>query len=193
MSLEDDLMCAARNADSARRRTILSTERLVLTTWTPGDLDELNFLHTDPETMRYIRHGRPESREETQDLLESYLREKVDPGWNKWRLANHSGRLVGRAGFGWNGQDRELTYTIRRDLRGQGLASEIALALVPWHRDNPRAQTGPRLVALAVNENYPSLRVLDKAGLRFVNDVDYEDVSCARYELPIQRTATALK
>ena len=178
-------MHAASNADPARRRIILSTERIVLTTWTPGDLDDLNFLHTDPETMRYIRHGRPESREETRDLLEAYLREQVDRGWTKWRLADHCGELIGRAGFGWNGQERELAYTIRRDLWGQGLATEIAAALVQWHRDHPGAEPAPRLGALAVNENYPSLRVLHKAGLRFVNDVDYEGVRCARYELPI--------
>ncbi len=145
----------ASNADSVQRLIILSTERLVLTTWAPMDMDELHLLHSDAETMRCIRHGRPESCDETRELLDSYLQEQVDPGWTKWRLADQSGDLVGRAGFGRNGPDREPAHTIRRELWGLGLASEIVPALVQWHRGNPCAEPAPRLLALAVNENYP--------------------------------------
>ena len=42
--------------------------------------------------------------------------EQVDPGWTKWRITDQRGRLVGRAGFGGHPRDRELGYTIRRDM-----------------------------------------------------------------------------
>jgi ribosomal-protein-alanine N-acetyltransferase len=167
-----------------QRRTVLSTQRLTLTTWVEQDLDELALLHSDPETMRYVRLGRPESREETRDLLASYLREQVDPGWTKWRIADQRGRLVGRAGFGGHSRDRELGYTIRHDMWGQGIASEIAPALVRWHREHNGTVPRMRLLAYVTLENLPSRRVLEKAGLAFTGYAEHNRMNCAIYELP---------
>ncbi len=40
------------------RRVVLTTTRTVLTTWLDGDADALADLHSDPETMRFVRNGR---------------------------------------------------------------------------------------------------------------------------------------
>lgn len=167
-----------------QRRTVLSTQRLTLTTWAEEDLGELALLHSDPETMCYVRFGRPESREESRDLLASYLREQADRGWTKWRVADQRSRLVGRAGFGGHGRDRELGYTIRRDMWGQGVASEIAPALVRWHREHNGTAPQMRLLAYAALENLPSRRVLEKAGLVFTGYAEHNGMNCAVYELP---------
>jgi [ribosomal protein S5]-alanine N-acetyltransferase len=167
-----------------QRWTVLSTRRLTLTTWVEEDLGELALLHSDPETMRYVRLGRPESREESRDLLASYLREQADRGWTKWRVADQHGRLAGRAGFGGHGPDRELGYTIRRDMWGQGMASEIAQALVRWHRGHNGTVPRMRLLAYAAVENLPSRRVLEKAGLVSTGHAEHNGMNCAVYELP---------
>lgn len=166
-----------------QRRTVLSTQRLTLTTWVEEDLDDLALLHSDPETMRYVRSGRPESRDESRDLLASYLREQVDPGWTKWRVTDRHGWMVGRAGFGGHGRDRELGYTIRRDMWGQGMASEIAQALVRWHRKRNGSGQRVRLLAYVAVENLPSRRVLEKAGLVSTGYAGHNGMNCAVYEL----------
>ncbi len=167
------------------RGTVLSTARLAVTTWLPGDVDDLHSLHSDPLTMRYVRNGRPESRAETEDLIQRYLREQVDRGWTKWRVADHAGHLVGRAGFGPHDDgDRELGYTIRRELWGRGLATEVAAALVEWHRDHAGGTPGPRLWAYAATANMPSRRVLEKVGFSAAVDVVHHGVPCALYLLP---------
>jgi len=166
-----------------RRQTVLSTLRFTLTTWAEEDLEDLALLHSDPETMRYIRSGRPESRGETRDLLASYLREQVDPGWTKWRLTDQRGRMVGRAGFGGHGRDRELGYTISRDIWGQGVASEIAQALVRWHRDHNGTGQGARLLAYVAVENVASKKVLEKAGLVPAGYAKHNGMDCVIYEL----------
>jgi len=165
---------------------VLSTPRLTLTTWVEEDLDELSLLHSDPATMRYVRRGRPESREESRALLGLYLREQAARGWTKWRVADENGRLASRAGFGAYGQDRELGYMIRRDMWGQGLASEIAQALVRWHREHNDTEPPMRLLAYAVQENLPSRRVLEKAGLVLTGCADHNGRECAVYELPAE-------
>ncbi len=134
--------------------------------------------------MRYVRHGRPETRDETKDLLARYIREQATSGYTKWRLAGHHGELIGRAGFGARGDDRELGYTIRRDLWGCGLATEAAAALVQWHQDDNGAERQAQLWALAAIENTPSRRILEKLGFAFARDTDEDGVPCALYLLP---------
>jgi len=84
------------------------TTRLVLTAWTRAEAAELHQVHSDPATMRYVRSGRPETLDETENLIDSYMREQSERGWTKWRLADLRGRIVGRAGFGPHDDGREL-------------------------------------------------------------------------------------
>jgi ribosomal-protein-alanine N-acetyltransferase len=163
------------------RTTILTTPRLVLTTWEPEDVNDLLTVHSDPMTMRFVRHGRPETKDETADLIAIYRAEQAQRGWTKWRLADHLGHLLGRAGFGEHGQDRELGYTLKRDRWGQGLASEIAVALVEWHRERAAVNT---LCAYAATENTPSCRVLEKAGFVRSSAVDHHNTMCHLYRIP---------
>jgi RimJ/RimL family protein N-acetyltransferase len=84
-----------------------------------------------------------------------------EDGWTKWRLADHQGRLVGRAGFGGTNSSRELSYTIRRELWGRGLATEIARALAKWHSESA---PGIPLRAFVEVGNDASVKVLENAG-----------------------------
>ena len=164
----------------AGRSIVLRTDRLTLTTWLPSDLDDLHAMHSDPETMRYVRHGRPDTFEESAALLERYLTEQSGRGWSRWRVVDGSGRFVGRAGFGGEEERRELGYTLAREAWGRGLATEVALALVRWHREHaPRAD----LRAYAALENAPSRRVLEKAGFVEVGSEEYHGMRCGLFRL----------
>jgi RimJ/RimL family protein N-acetyltransferase len=154
------------------RRIILQTARLSVTRWLPADVDELNRLHSNPATMAFIG-GRPENRYESGVRLDKYLDEQATRGWTKWRLEDTGGRMIGRAGFGAYAEDRELGYTITQERWGQGLATEVATALVGWHVANPasRSSDSPgtmRLWGYAAIENVASIRVLTKSGLHLV-------------------------
>ncbi len=70
-------------------------------------------------------------------------------------------------------------YTLRRDLWGLGLATEVATGLVDWHHGNSDAE----LWALAAIENLASRRVLDKVGFGYMSDADHNDTPCAPYRL----------
>ena len=159
----------------AQRNVILTTSRLVLTSWLDTDVDALLEVHSDPATMTYVRSGRPETRAETEQLVEQYIAEHAIRGWTKWRLADHDGRLLGRAGFGGQDDDRGLSYLIRRTHWGQGLATEIAEALVEWHLDHA---AGAQLHALVAVGNDASARVLEKVGFDEVGTKDYAGTRC---------------
>ena len=67
---------------------------------------------------------------------------------------------------------------------GQGIASEIAPALVRWHREHNGTVPRMRLLAYVTLENLPSRRVLEKAGLAFTGYAKHNRMNCAIYELP---------
>lgn len=158
-----------------KRDVVLATHRLVLTSWLPGDVDALLEVHSDPETMTFVRHGRPESREETAQLIEHYIAEHAARGWTKWRLADTDGGLVGRAGFGGGDDARQISFAIRRSHWGLGLVTEIAEALVGWHQSH--AGIVP-LRAIAAMGNGASARVLKKVGFHQVGTEDFDGTAC---------------
>src|SRR6476646_6103356 len=119
------------------RQTILSTERVRLTTWLPSDLQDLAELHADPVTMRFIGHGRPETMDEARSRIVEYRSEQGQRGWTKWRVEGNDGGMIGRAGFGESDAGRELAYALRPDQWNRGLATEIAEDLVRWHVEHP--------------------------------------------------------
>jgi [ribosomal protein S5]-alanine N-acetyltransferase len=160
------------------RAVILQTDRLTVTTWLPGDLDDLNHLHSDPVTMAFIG-GRPETLDDSSARLTRYLQEQATRGWTKWRVENQHGRMIGRAGFGAYAGDRELGYTLDQSVWGHGLATEVAIALTRWHTANPASRSPdghePRqLWAYAAVDHTASVRVLTKAGLRFVGTREHD-------------------
>jgi RimJ/RimL family protein N-acetyltransferase len=132
--------------------TRLQTERLVVTTWLTRDVDELFAVHSDEETMRFVRQGRSETQAETADLVDQYVDEQTANGFTKWRLTDLQGHLIGRAGFGTHQgiEGRELAYTIRRDRWGQRLATEVGCRRRSNLRPKRRPKTMPPLVLFSL-------------------------------------------
>lgn len=149
------------------RDLILTTARLTVTTWLPRDVEELIVLHSDAVVMSQMITG-TETRGQTRARIDQWIEEQCTRGWAKWRVSNRSGNLLGRAGFGMYHRtgDREIGYLLRRDAWGQGLATELAAALVEWHRQHPDPTISTRLRGYAYDTNVASQRVLLKAGFR---------------------------
>lgn len=162
------------------RTDILRTSRLIVTTWLERDVDDLLVVHADAQTMRFVRQGRPETREETARLVDQYIAEYAATGVTKWRLADLDEHLVGRAGFGAHRDGRELGYTIRRDRWGQGLASEIGAALVTWHLSHTADIS---LYAYVAVDNPASRRVVQKIGFESIGREDHSGVLCELFQL----------
>lgn len=157
------------------RHVILRTPRLVLTTWTLDDVDPLSIMHSDPEAMRHVRFGRPETRTEVEELIGVYMQDQALQGWTKWRLANHDGELLGRAGFGGDNSMRGIAFAIQRSRWGRGLATEIAAALVEWHLVNAH---GLPLRGVVEVGNDASARVLEKTGFEELGTEDFHGALC---------------
>lgn len=152
------------------RRVVARTPRFTVTSWIPEDVSDLAALHSDAILMRFIGKGRPETPAEAHERLCEYMSEDSTRGWTKWRVEDDAGAMVGRAGFGLAGDTREIAFAVRRELWGQGLATELAGALVDWHRSNPTAGLSRSLCAYVEVGNGASARVLEKVGFRIVDE-----------------------
>jgi RimJ/RimL family protein N-acetyltransferase len=149
----------------------VETDRLVLRRFTRDDLDSIVELDSDPEVKRYIDNGAAVDRQELAEMLEWWL------GWYDrserygfWAAVEKStGRFAGwfhlRPGDGAGPDEPELGYRLRRDMWGQGYATEGSKGLI----DKAFGELGvDRVYATTMAVNRASRRVMEKAGLRFV-------------------------
>jgi RimJ/RimL family protein N-acetyltransferase len=137
--------------------TSLTAERL-----REDHLADLVTLHLDPEVSRYL--GGVRAPEVTKTYIATNIAHWDQHGFGLWVLRTKDGAFAGRAGIRHilvDGVDEiEIAYTFKRSLWGQGLASEIAIALT----DIGLSQLGlPSLIGLVFVKHGASRRVLEKA------------------------------
>jgi RimJ/RimL family protein N-acetyltransferase len=167
--------------------TILETKRCRLRSWSLDDVPAAHAWMSDPEVFRYL--GGPATvcatREDTERAVAAGIARDRQTGWTMWACDSlEDGKLIGRAGIkqldgGWARFDptatyeMEVGYAFARDRWGQGLASEVASALVEW---GFRERELSRIVGVCQAENRASRRVLEKAGLVFVEQRHFSAV-----------------
>ncbi|MBW7966885.1 GNAT family N-acetyltransferase [Bradyrhizobium sp. BR 10261] len=140
-----------------------STDRLSAEKLREGHLADLVALHLDPDVSRYL--GGVRSAEVTKAYVATNVAHWDRHGFGLWTLRTKDGAFAGRAGIRHvliDGVDEiEIAYTFRRDLWGQGLASEIATALTDIGLSQLKL---PSLIGLVSVAHGVSRRVLEKSG-----------------------------
>jgi RimJ/RimL family protein N-acetyltransferase len=149
----------------------LTTERIALRRFAPGDLESIVALDADPLVMRFINGGVPVPRER----IERDFGPKLVDGWDP--LCERDRRTIycacdrtSGAFLGWfhvkNGrhwpEELELGYRLVRSAWGRGLATEGSLALRDFVFERLKA---PVLIATTMRDNKASAHVLEKVGM----------------------------
>lgn len=140
-----------------------STERLTAEKLREDHLTDLVQLHLDAEVSRYLGGVRPP--EVTTTYLATNMAHWDQHGFGLWALRTTDGVFAGRAGIRHiivDGVDEiEIAYALKRDVWGQGFASEIAAALTDIGLSKLEL---PSLIGLVFVEHRASRRVLEKSG-----------------------------
>ena len=171
-------------------KTILETARIVLREFTPDDADALALVLSDPETMRY--YPAPYDRAGVEEWIERNRQRYAQDGVGLWAIVLKSlGELIGDCGIIRQVVEGETLYEIgyhlRRDLWGQGLATEAAIACRQWGFEHLRVE---RLISLIRPENVPSRRVAERNGMTVWKEVDWRGQRHCVYAIERQaRTA----
>ena len=154
----------------------LDTERLTLV---PISVELAEALAEPPAAERLLGASVPATfpNPDLAELLPVYAgRLRDDPGllgFGPWvAVARGEGVVVGGGGFvGRPDEERrlELGYGVDEGHRGRGYATELAAELLGWALELPEVD---RVVARCEPGNAPSVRVLEKLGLRCAGERD---------------------
>jgi RimJ/RimL family protein N-acetyltransferase len=152
-------------------RIVLETDRLVLRYFTEDDVDNLVFLDSDPEVMRYLTKGKPTPRATVQDeVLPAILRDYRRGPLGRWAaIERDTGEFTGWISLqpreAGGAREAELGYRLRRASWGRGYATEGSRALI----HQAFAEFGvQRVTAETMAVNRASRRVMENAGLRYL-------------------------
>ena len=118
----------------------ICTDRLLLRSLQPDDVDALHSLWTAPEVRRYLWDDVVITRETVQQVIESHLAAVDQLNLGYWAIhvlhlaAPGEPRIDGFCGFRLidNGPEIELLYGLRNEHWGKGLATEACTAALEY-------------------------------------------------------------
>ncbi|MBI3651930.1 MAG: GNAT family N-acetyltransferase [Acidobacteria bacterium] len=164
----------------------IETARLRLRPCRPDDIDELARIRANPEVMKYIGDGRPQSRGEVKEVIREIHQHWRVHHFGRWAVAQQQDdTIIGLCGLSYleDTSEVELGYTLAQPYWHQGFATEVAAAALRYGFAEVQLE---RIVAVAYPENLASLRVLEKIGMRFVKMANYYDSEVAYHEISRQ-------
>jgi RimJ/RimL family protein N-acetyltransferase len=194
----------------------LQTPRLLFREFVLEDADALALVLSDPETMRY--YPAPFDRAGVEQWIARNRERYENDGVGLWALvlksktgdadtsasAGNSGTARTRTGvsaphglIGDCGIVRqvvegetlyEIGYHLRRDLWGQGLATEAARACRDWGFQNLKVE---RLISLIRPENVASRRVAERNGMTVRKEGDWRGTAHCVYSIERGQTPKA--
>jgi len=170
----------------------LETTRVILREFRRDDADALARVISDPETMRF--YPAPYDRAGVEEWIARNLQRYTKDGHGLWAMIlKASGDLIGDCGLtvqNVDGADEvEIGYHVRRDLWGEGFATEAARAC----RDFGFARLPvERLISLIHPENLPSRRVAEKNGMTAWKEVMWRNLPHLVYAIRREQATSKL-
>jgi RimJ/RimL family protein N-acetyltransferase len=145
---------------------ILETERLIIRHLRADDLDSFYEICCDPEVMKYVGDGQPLSREQVQRWIQKSQENYAAHGLGCFALENKAdGRLIGYCGLvNPDGREAEIVYVLERRHWRQGLAWEVAKAMLDFGFARRQLR---RITATIDPDNLASIRIVEKLGMEY--------------------------
>jgi RimJ/RimL family protein N-acetyltransferase len=153
---------------------VATTARCTLRLLRAEDAEPLQRLYGDPVAMRYVgSDGTARTPEQAAAGVGRLIDHQRRHGFSLWAvIESDSGEVIGVAGLvlvELVGPEVEVAYELVRDHWGRGIATEVAGACLAV----AFGELGlARVVALSYPENSPSIRVMQKIGMR--DDGEFE-------------------
>jgi ribosomal-protein-alanine N-acetyltransferase len=174
---------------------IVETERLILRTLTAADAEDLFRIYSDPVTMKFMG-ALPEGYSvefERQQIQKHITKHYEANGFGLWAtVLKEKNQLIGRCGMLFQevegARELEVAYLIERAYWGSGLATEAARAIIRLAFERFGFE---RVVAFIDRRNAASIRVAEKAGMKFDREVTYKSFGrVLLYTLEAENTVT---
>lgn len=146
----------------------LETRRILLRNITLEDAQEYyDQIWSQPEVMRYLPGGAPRAREQTETYINYFSNHWETHGFGLWGVEfKETGKFIGHCGIQiiQETQEIEVAYAFAQSHWGQGIGTETAHASLRFGFETLQLE---RIIAIAVPENIPSRRIMEKNGMRY--------------------------
>ncbi|HAX48560.1 MAG TPA: GNAT family N-acetyltransferase [Ignavibacteria bacterium] len=160
---------------------ILETERLTLRNQQPEDADVIAKMFGDAEVMRFIADGKTLPRSAAEQSISNWNDYERTHGFTSWAVVRREdGALIGKCGFNYlpDKSDIELSYMLDEPYWGNGYATEIAKATLEYGMNKLGLK---RVVAIVYPQNSPSIRVIEKSGMKYEKEYEYMGIKMLMY------------
>lgn len=155
------------------------TERLILREILPSDKEAMFELDTDPEVHLYLGSHPAGKMEDIEENIAFIRQQYIDNGIGRWALIEKStGNFIGWGGLKLMKQLTnhhidyyDLGYRLIKRYWGKGFATEAARAALAYGFDQLNQD---KIYAIADIRNAASRHTLEKCGLRFIEQFDFQ-------------------
>ena len=165
----------------------LSTSRLIMRDLIPEDIDDIFELDSDPEVHRYLGENPIQSIHEAEEIIDHVRKQYEKNGIGRWAvIEKSSGEFLGWSGLKLEDGIRadlnyyDLGYRFKRKYWGQGFATESAIASLKYGFEKMSLH---EICAAAHVDNLASNKILDKIGMKFIEQFYFEDQLCNWYSI----------
>lgn len=155
-------------------KTLIETERLILREITLADKENMLNLYSNPEVQKYTGEPIVESMAEMEKAIIERIYNYKRYGYGRWAtFLKKEMKFVGWAGLAYLPEfdEIDLGYRFLPEFWGKGIATEASKAILTYGFDTLRID---RIIAIAMKENKSSIRVMQKAGMKFDKMAPYE-------------------
>lgn len=156
------------------------TPRLTHREFVADDASAFYLLNSDPDVTQFTGEPAHASVDESKRLILDYPDfERV--GYGRWAcVLKETQRVIGFCGLKYlsDFDEVDIGYRFIPECWGKGLATEASSACLEFGFSVIGL---PRIVAFVMPENAASIRVLEKIGMTFEADVDYDGIPALRF------------
>lgn len=160
-------------------RVTVETQRMVLRPMVPEDYEEAFQWCGDPKVNTYMIYPLYTKAEDVRTWLEGRNLDDPDDYDLGFEL-KETGELIGSGGLVYDPEKDVWTvgYNIRVDQWGKGLVPEAIQGLIDYVR---RVRKVRAIEGVFAAENYQSQRVMEKLGMHYVCDTEYDKLDGSRH------------
>ena len=163
---------------------ILETDRLLLRQYVEEDAEAFFELNSDPKVLRFVPDKQLLNVEQARQILIDHpIADYRKHGFGRGAcILKSTGQQIGFAGLKYLEEldEVDVAYRLLPAFWGQGLATEAALASVRYGFSKLGLK---RIIGLTMPENVASIRVLEKAGLHYTEEVSFWGHRFSKYAL----------
>ncbi len=149
-----------------------------------NDLDLIANIWADPEVTRFLpTRGVPIPREKAAKSLNSFIKHWQNYNYGIWAIVDDlSSQTVGYSGLRYLDElnEVELLYGLAKSYWNKGIATKAAKAAIEYGFNIANLN---RIIALAFPENLASIRVIEKAGLKYEKQIRIFNLDAVYYSI----------